>query len=77
MDDCLFHDPTWPLVVAGLDMRLDWVRARRAVHRCQCEAGCDLPCYIPDSGADKLWRLGQSLVRLQQRRNGMVSPSSI
>ena len=74
MDDHVVYDPARPIMVANLDMRLYRIRARRAVHRRQCQAGRDLPRHLPSRGANKLRRLGEPLVCVQQRGDGMVSP---
>ena len=64
MDDRLFYDPAWSLVVASLDMRLARVRARRTIYRRQRETRCDLSCHIPRSRADELRSLGEPVVRV-------------
>ena len=73
MDDCLFHDPARPFLVASLDMCLARLRARRPIHCRECEAGCHLPRHIPSSRADKLWGMGEPLVCVQPRSDGLVS----
>jgi hypothetical protein len=53
------------------DLRVAWLWLRLSLHCTQCEAwGCS-SYHIPRCRADILRHMGQSLVLLQQRRNGL------
>ena len=72
MDDCLLYGPTWALMVAGMDLRLDWVRLRRAFHRHECTPRRCIPHHLPRRRAHKLWRVWEPVVHFQSWSDGMV-----
>lgn len=72
MDDCIVHDSARPFMVAGMAMRLDRIRHCCALYCNQCTSRSNIPRHFP-GGRSHLFRdLGQPLVRLQQRGDGMV-----
>ena len=72
MDDCLLYGPTWALMVAGMDLRLDWVRLRRPFHRHERAPRRCIPHHLPRRRAHKLWRVWEPVVHFQSWSDGMV-----
>lgn len=62
MGDCLIYGGCGLVLVAGMDLRLDWLRGRRALHRAQRPSGCKISYNLPRRGSGKLWHLGQLVV---------------
>lgn len=73
MDDCVVHGPTGPVLVASLDLCVDRVQRRRAVHRLECTPRCHLSYNLPRCCADQLWFVRQPLAGVQPRSYGMVN----
>jgi hypothetical protein len=59
-------------MVAGMALRLDRIWHCCAIHCGECPSWSNLSHHIPGGRSHLFWYLGQPLVRLQQRGDGMV-----
>lgn len=71
MDDLLLHHRRWPLLVAGVALRLARLLPRRMLRRLDRAHRRRLPHLFPRRRTLQLRHLGRALVRLQPRRHGL------
>src|SRR5258705_9833617 len=66
LDDRIFNDSIGTLLVASLDLCLDWLWFCRSRYRFECPSWCCLSCHLPCCGTNQFWYLRKSLVHIQQ-----------